>query len=102
MAHRLIWSPRSASHLEEICNYIAEDSPVYARIFARNIIGIVKTIPPFPNTGRVVPEYKDPDLREKIYSDYRIVYRIKPDTIEVVAICHGARLLSHVLPDPEA
>lgn len=35
MANRIIWSPRAASHLESICEFIAEDSPAYARIFAR-------------------------------------------------------------------
>jgi len=100
MAGRIIWSPRAASHLEEICEYIAEDSEVYSRIFAQKIVGIVKAIPTFPQTGRVVPEYRDPELREKPYGDYRIVYRIKPDAIEIAAICHGARLLSNVLPPP--
>ncbi|GJQ48813.1 plasmid stabilization system protein [Candidatus Kuenenia stuttgartiensis] len=45
----------------------------------------------------MVPEYGDEDLREKIYENYRIVYRIKGELIEVVAICHGSRLLGNVL-----
>jgi plasmid stabilization system protein ParE len=48
----------------------------------------------------MVPEYGLPNLREKIYGDYRIVYRISTTTIEVAAICHGARQLERVLPDP--
>jgi toxin ParE1/3/4 len=99
MAVRIIWSPRAASHLEGICEFIAEDSPVYARIFAQKIIALVKSIPAYPQTGRIVSEYNDPDLREKIYGDYRIIYRIQAKNIEIAAICHGARLLSSVLPN---
>jgi plasmid stabilization system protein ParE len=47
----------------------------------------------FPEMGRIVPEYKNPSLREKILGDYRIVYRLKENSIEIVIIVHGSRLL---------
>ncbi len=37
------------------------------------------------------------NLREKIYKNYRIVYRIKGELIEIVAICHGAKPLDDIL-----
>ena len=94
----MIWSPRAASHLEEICAYIAQDSPVYARIFARRVVSVVRDIPRFPKAGRMVPEYGNQDLRERLHAGYRIVYRVKPDIIEIAAICHGARLMRNVMP----
>ena len=97
MAVKIKWSPRAASNLEEICDYIAKDSEYYAFLFAKKIINIVKTIPKFPESGRIVPEYEMNNLREKIYENYRIVYRIKRDLIEIVAICHGARSLDRIL-----
>ena len=95
MADRIVWSPRAASQLENI----AQDSPVYAQIFAKKVMALVKAIPTYPQTGRMVPEYNTPDLREKIYGNYRIVYRIQPSAIEIVAICHGARQLDRALPN---
>ena len=97
MACRIVWSPRAANQFEGICEYIANDSPVYARIFAQKIVSVVKNIPVFIRSGRVVPEYGKDDLREKIYGNYRIVYRINKDNIEVVAVCNGAQLLSNEL-----
>ena len=47
----------------------------------------------FPESGRIVPEYNQKDLWEVIFQNYRIVYRIKPDIIEIVTITHGARLM---------
>lgn len=97
MAYHIKWSPRAASHFEGICDYIAKDSKYYSALFAKKIISIVKAIPRFPKAGRIVPEYNDENLREKIYENYRIVYRIKVEVIEIVAICHGSRLLENIL-----
>lgn len=100
MANCIIWSPRAASHLESICEFIAEDSSVYARIFVQKVVALVKSISAYPQAGRIVPEYDDPNLREKIYGDYRVIYRIVDDRIEIAAICHGARKLEHVFSEP--
>ncbi len=97
MAAKIKWAPRSASNFEDICIYIAKDSEFYATLFAKKVTAIIKAIPKFPQAGRIVPEYKDVNLREKIYENYRIVYRIKEDIIEIVAICHGAKPLDNNL-----
>lgn len=97
MAYKVIWSPVAASHFEDICAYIAKDSEYYAVLFARKVNAAVQAISHFPKAGRIVPEYLDENLREKIYDNYRIVYRIKNEFIEIVAICHGARLLENIL-----
>jgi len=59
MAFKVKWSPRTVSNLEEICNYIAKDSEYYAILFAKKLTIIVKTIPQFPKSGRIIPEYGD-------------------------------------------
>ena len=99
MAYRIIWSPQAAAHLDGICEYIARDSRQYAAIFAQQILSLVRLQAGFPQSGRIVPEYNDPQLREKTHGNYRVVYRIKTaDTvIEVAAICHSARLIQDVV-----
>ncbi len=47
--------------------------------------------------GRVVWSPQAVSQLESI-CDYRIVYRISASTIEVAAICHGARQLERALP----
>jgi plasmid stabilization system protein ParE len=93
MARRIIWSPHAARSLEDICNYIERDSRRYAAIFAQRIIDTIELAAEFPEAGRVVPEYNNPILREKILGDYRIVYRISDAAIEIVIVTHGTRLL---------
>lgn len=93
MAYKIKWSPRAASNFEDICAHIGKDSEYYASLFAKKVNVLIKAIPQFPKAGRIVPEYGDENIREKIYENYRIVYRIKEDFIEIVAICHGAKPL---------
>ncbi len=97
MAEKIKWSPKALASFGEICNHIAVDSEYYAKLFASKIFSIVEGIPLFPKMGRVVPEYGDTNLREKLYQNYRIVYRIKKDIIEIVAITHGARVLKNII-----
>jgi plasmid stabilization system protein ParE len=94
MALKVKWSPRAVANIEEICNYIAKDSEYYAIHLAKKVTAMIKAIPQFPRSGRIVPEYGDENLREKIYGNYRIVYRLKEGLIEIVSICHGANPLN--------
>lgn len=93
MDRKVRWSPRAATDLEEICTYIAKDSEHYGSIFARRVLAIVQGIPTFPRAGRVVPEYGDENLREKIFGNYRIVYRLREHAVEIVTVHHAARPL---------
>jgi plasmid stabilization system protein ParE len=87
---QLRWSLRAAQDLEDICDYIARDSETYARLFAQKIIAFIETIPDAPLAGTVVPEYQRVDLRERIFRNYRIVYRTRECSVEIVSIVHGA------------
>lgn len=66
---RLIWSPDAAADLEAICDYIAKDSEYYARVFAQGVINAVERLLIFPESGRIVPEYNQKDLREIIFQN---------------------------------
>lgn len=93
MAYKIRWSPRAVAHLQEICGFIAKDSEYYAAFFAKKVMAIVESLVEFPKSGRIVPEYQNENLRERIFGNYRIVYRLKDGAIEIAAISHAARLL---------
>ena len=90
---KIIWSPKAADNLESIFEYISKDSKRYAQIVAKRIFEIIGSINDNPFAGRVVPEYMDETIRERIYKNYRIIYRIKDEVIEIAAIYHGAQLV---------
>ncbi|MEH2207368.1 MAG: type II toxin-antitoxin system RelE/ParE family toxin [Nostoc sp.] len=45
----------------------------------------------FPLSGRIVPEFETEQIREVIEGSYRIIYYIKPEQIDVLAVIHGAQ-----------
>jgi toxin ParE1/3/4 len=96
VARTIRWSPRAAADFEDICAYIAKDSEYYARLFAIKVYKLIEELPKFPKAGRVVPEYGDENLRERIYENYRIVYRLKKEAFEIAAICHGSKQLKNI------
>lgn len=90
---RVIWSPRAIADLDAICEYVERDSPHYARLVGQRILEAVERIPIIPDAGSLVPEYDDSQIRERFVYSYRIIYRTRADSIDIVTIFHSARRL---------
>lgn len=89
------WSPQAIADIEAIRDFISRDSPAYGALVAARIVSAVERLALFPESGRIVPELHDPALREVLWRNYRIVYRCRPDCVEIATVFHAARLLSH-------
>ena len=87
------WTKNATKHLVNIYEHIALNSPTYAKGIVDRITRCSEPIADQPLSGRKVPEYQSEDIRELIEKPYRIIYRIKSDQTDVVAVIHGARLL---------
>jgi addiction module RelE/StbE family toxin len=90
---RVHWTHTAIAHLLAIYERIAQDSPLYAQRMIDRLTRRSEQIAVFPQSGRMVPEYEAPDLREVIERPYRIIYRIKADQIDILDVVHGAQLL---------
>ena len=93
MKMRVRWTENAVRQLLDIYEYISENSPVYAKRTVDRLTRRSEQIASFPRSGRKVPEYPAEDIREVIEKPYRIIYRIKADQIDVLAVVHGAQLL---------
>ncbi|MCC6756239.1 MAG: type II toxin-antitoxin system RelE/ParE family toxin [Solirubrobacterales bacterium] len=87
----VIWSPQAIRDLESVRAFIAQNSPAYADLEARRIIGAVERLQLFPESGRRVPERRNAMLREIILAPYRIVYRLRSSVAEVVTVFRASR-----------
>jgi addiction module RelE/StbE family toxin len=92
------WTDTAQDHLAGIYAYIAQNSPEYALRMVDRLTRRSQQIAEAPLSGRRVPEYDMDPIREVIERPYRIIYHIKPDQIDVIAVLHGAR---NVLRAPE-
>ncbi len=93
MAHRVVWSTRAAQDLDAIAGYIGADSPAYAGIVLKKILGQTRILEQFARAGRMVPEFDDENIRELLVYEYRIIYRLEKDQVLVAAVIHGKRIL---------
>ncbi|HVG33497.1 MAG TPA: type II toxin-antitoxin system RelE/ParE family toxin [Pyrinomonadaceae bacterium] len=72
---------------------MAADSTSYAAAVVKKIVDTTRSLSRFPFTGRIVPEFGEENIREKLVYSYRIIYRIQNETITIAAVIHGKRLL---------
>jgi toxin ParE1/3/4 len=93
MACTVRWSPQAIADVRAIAEYIERDSPFYAKAVVTKITDIAKKLSEFPFSGRVVPEFRDDNLREHFVFQYRLIYCVRGDKIIIAAIVHGKRLL---------
>jgi plasmid stabilization system protein ParE len=78
-----------------IYEYIERSSPARAVEWFAEIERQAKTLSRFPRRCPVIPEAEDVgvEYRHLIWNHYRTLFRIQGDTVYVVRVIHGARLL---------
>ena len=93
MAYKLIWAPSARLDLRELASYIAESRPEVSARFVGSVFRTVEHLIAFPESGRIVPEFGDPKIREVIRKPCRIVYRVRDEKhiIEIARVWHAAR-----------
>lgn len=89
------WTRAAKGHLRAIHDYIAQDSPAYAKGMIDRLIERVTILSTMPEVGAVVPEYNEFAICELFEHPYRIIYKILESRIDIVAVVHSARLLPH-------
>jgi toxin ParE1/3/4 len=87
------WSSIAQNDLNKIIDYIAQDSLEYALLFYEQVREKVENLTQFPKMGRKVPELDDPNIRELILRNYRLIYQILGAKIQIIRLNHGSRIL---------
>ena len=80
--------------LESIEAYIAQDSLTIARNFISLIFDRIERLANYAESGKVVREFNNQNIRELLLKKYRIVYQIiSEEEVVVLRIVHSSRLL---------
>jgi toxin ParE1/3/4 len=94
MAVAVVWSITALKELSAIRRHISKKaSPESATRVTTEITRATRRLEVFPDSGRIVPEYDRPALRELIVSSYRVIYRRTDDAAEVAHVVHTRRSL---------
>lgn len=87
------WTETAVDHLQAIHDYFAQNSPTYARRIVDRLTRRSAQIAALPRSGQLVPEYGDDAIREVYERPFRIIYRVLPDQIDILAVIHGTKQL---------
>ena len=87
------WTRVAFRRLEEIYAYIEKDSPNNAVRWAEKLLKKIEGVKDFPKAGRAVPELESVNVREIVYGNYRIIYKIKDETAYIMTIRHFKQIL---------
>ena len=91
---RIVWNPVARKNLQTIQDHYQQFSKRTAKEVVREIIFATRRLEDFPKSGRIVPEISDPDFREVISNNWRIIYMMPAENeefIEVLNIIHSAQ-----------
>ena len=98
MAIEVKWTLQSIDDLVSIADFISKDSRYFAQIQTEKFFSRTEILEKHPESGRIVPELNDKNIRELIEGSYRIIYRIlSKDRIDIVTVHHSSRLLKDFL-----
>jgi toxin ParE1/3/4 len=95
--------PQAVRDLDNIWDTVAADDPAAAMRLIERIAARTATLADFPASGRERPEIGE-GVRSLVTGKYLILYRIAPDSVDIVRVIHGARdlvgiLISGITPD---
>jgi len=89
----VIFTGRFLERVEECADYIALDHIPTAVKWARGVIDHCQKLGEHPERGRIVPELSRPEIRELIHGDYRLIYELKTNQIDMLTIWHMRQML---------
>lgn len=105
MAYRVVIIPRAENDLRASHKYIRKAAPEATRKWLKKMRQIIGNLKKFPERGRIAPESAalDEPIREVLYGrgnrgTYRILYSVTSDTVFVLHVRHGSRLVAEPSP----
>lgn len=93
---KIIWAERAIDDLTNIARYAGSHSEHYASSIIARLFRKPDILKTMPKIGRVVPETNDENLRELIEGNYRIIYEVQEERIEILMVHHSSRPLEKI------
>lgn len=88
--------PRAIRDVDEIWQWIAAEDEVAADNWAARITKATDRLVDFPASGAPRPEL-GADARSIVVGRYVVLYRVGPESVDILRVVHGARDLGELL-----
>ena len=83
--------------LEAIGDYIAQDNPVRALSFVRELSRSCLELADMPEAWPAIPRYEHPGVRRRVHGRYLIFYRVAEGRITILQVLNGAMDVEAIL-----
>ncbi|MBF0178722.1 MAG: type II toxin-antitoxin system RelE/ParE family toxin [Magnetococcales bacterium] len=91
---KLRFTTTARSEFLAAIEYIQRENPKAASDYFHRANQSLERLRQFPNSGRSLPEFPDLPHREVIVPPYRFIYRVIGESVWMITVWHGARLLT--------
>lgn len=91
MAHRVVWPHYALADLHDVAEYIARDSGRAALRVVDEILDAAERLSAFPLSGVMVEAYGRETVRQIFVGEYRIVYELDDDVVDIWMVIHTRR-----------
>ncbi|HLR24944.1 MAG TPA: type II toxin-antitoxin system RelE/ParE family toxin [Fodinibius sp.] len=89
----VIFTDRFLDRVEEFSDYIALDNIPEAVTWADDIFSNCQKLQTNPNIGRMVPEFRRPEIRELIHGNYRLIHEVKESQVDMLTVWNTSQQL---------
>jgi plasmid stabilization system protein ParE len=94
VVQRISLSESAVRDLQEVRQwYDSQSAPQVGERLVREILACLDQLAEFPESGRAVPEFDQPWLRELVRPPFRVVYRLDGERVRVVRVWRSERLM---------
>lgn len=87
----LHWSTRALERVSEVVDYLALHDAQAAEEWIEALFAKTERLGVLPRMGRLVPEIGREEIREVFFQQYHVIYKIKPERIEILTVRHMRR-----------
>lgn len=98
--NNLLWTAPAAEDLQDVVDFLIEESPAAAEKFVDRIEEAVGKLSRHGELGRIVPELAKHNItryREVVVSPWRVFYRMDEKRIYILAVIDGRRNVEDIL-----
>jgi len=86
MGYKITWSPEASDDLDDIFEFYRKRDPFYGQSVVEELVMRSDTLSDFPLRGRRVPELEGSNYREIFPNSYRLIYRVEPEDVYIIAV----------------
>jgi toxin ParE1/3/4 len=91
---KVAWTEQALTRLEAIRDHVARDNSTAALRLVNSLVGRGDSLSRFSMRGHLLPEPAAKGLRQLVEGNFRIVYRVRGGTVEILTVFERHRLLA--------